>query len=204
MLTPSAVAPPFWVLLLMQTWCLERVIVPEVISKPLQEAWQNEESRLHKRAQEITEVPQKMMSGFTEIVSMWDFDTLDTNLRQSTLVGPETIAGVQWRIDNQENGATAPRGPNGLRYYSIAVQAGGGRGTVYANVLVPMGYRVNRRRIRHALLESQERRAVQRLDVPIGTTLPDPGTGPAIGNGVASLFWALVCLGAGVSQLLGG
>lgn len=114
----------------------------------------------------ISPVPDKgrICKEFTNIVAAWEQDLISV-VRQGTMVSG--ISGAPgWRIDNQENGLTGPRGPNRLRCNSIAVQKEGGPRNVYANVLVPNGYNIGKRRIRHALLQSQKCKKMVLLYVP--------------------------------------
>lgn len=87
------------------------------------------------------------VQAITNLVAMWEDNYLEHNRRQSTLYSD----GNGWRIDLQENGAVVR---NGMRFYNIAVQYGGGRDNVYAHIMLPVGYVIGRRRVRNAILHS--------------------------------------------------
>ena len=172
----------------MQVWRLEH------IHAQVADGTEPPNQRLHKRVVRITRLERRAdKPEFQRIVAAWDSDVMDANLGQTTMVR-DVWGAPNWRIDNQENGATRSQGPNSLPYYSIAVQRGG---NVYASVLVPRNYRVGRRRIRNALLQSQSRLEVVMLHVDRSQVdqLPRPDEQPSRSSFlfVQGLAWVLLC-----------
>ena len=131
------------------------------------------------------------------IIPMWDLDSMDPGMGVSTmysLAARDSSDGRAWRIDNQSSGAFMR---NGYSYYNVQVQSGSNS---YAAVLIPVGYRVGRRRIRNALLQSFNTGEVAVIPVPRDAprqmlTMDDGSTrhNPEIREPfVQSLAWAVL------------